>query len=312
MKTCIARVGALAGLVVAGSLVAAQEKPVEPVPPGRGLLFMMDGPFGPEGAGRVVKGQPYSAQTVTEMTQTLADGNRIVQRTEGAVCRDGEGRTRREQTLTGMGPVPFDRAMRGRQIITIDDVVAGVQYALDPQDKTARQLPRWSSEPRPDEGPPRPGAPRTRLRAPDGDPADAPAPARESFATKVIEGFEADGVHTAVAIAAGDIADAPAPVRESLGTKVIEGFEADGVRTTVTIPAGDIGNEAPIAIVTERWISKDLKVPVLTRFSDPRMGERVYRLTSITRGEPSPQLFAVPPDYKTVAGPGPMRRKHMP
>jgi len=277
VKTCIARVGALAGLVVAGSLVAAQEKPVEPVPPGRGLLFMMDGPFGPEGAGRVVKGQPYSAQTVTEMTQTLADGNRIVQRTEGAVCRDGEGRTRREQTLTGMGPVPFDRAMRGRQIITIDDVVAGVQYALDPQDKTARQLPRWSSEPRPDEGPPRPGAPRTRLRAPDGDPADAPAPARESFATKVIEGFE-----------------------------------ADGVRTTVTIPAGDIGNEAPIAIVTERWISKDLKVPVLTRFSDPRMGERVYRLTSITRGEPSPQLFAVPPDYKTVAGPGPMRRKHMP
>jgi len=30
---------------------------------------------------------------------------------------------------------------------------------------------------------------------------------------------------------------------------------------------------------------------------------RVYRLTAIARGEPSPQLFVVPPDYKTVDGP---------
>ena len=50
------------------------------------------------------------------MTQTLADGNRIVERTEGAVYRDGEGRTRREHTFTGMGPMPLGAAMRGRQV----------------------------------------------------------------------------------------------------------------------------------------------------------------------------------------------------
>jgi hypothetical protein len=78
--------------------------------------FMIEGPFGPEGVGRVVTGKPYSAQTVTEMTQTLADGNRIVQRTEGAVYRDAEGRTRREHTFTGMGPLPLGAAIRGRQV----------------------------------------------------------------------------------------------------------------------------------------------------------------------------------------------------
>src|SRR3979409_2020355 len=71
---------------------------------------------GPEGAGntftfvnsefsfdRLVKGAPYSAQAVTEMTQILSDGNRIVNTSSAAVYRDGEGRTRREQTLKAIG-----------------------------------------------------------------------------------------------------------------------------------------------------------------------------------------------------------------
>ena len=92
------------------------------------------------------------------------------------------------------------------------------------------------------------------------------------------------------------------PVREALGTKAIEGLEAEGSRTVITIPAGEAGNDLPIEIVNERWFSKELQVPVLMRFVDPRMGERVYRLTAIARGEPSPQLFVVPPDNKTVDG----------
>jgi hypothetical protein len=259
-------------LVVAlGVAVGAYEDP--PPPPGPPHAFLMDEPF--EGhPGGIVKGQPFSAQTVTEMTQTLADGNRIVQRTEGAVYRDGEGRTRRENTFTGMGPMPFGPAMKGRQVITIDDVVAGVQYALDPGDKTVRELPRWNHR-RGGDGPPKqPGAPATRMPERTGD---------------------------------------QTPVRESLGTKAIEGLDAEGTRMTVTIPAGQIGNEAPIVVVSERWVSKDLQVPVLTRFSDPRMGERVHRLTSITRGEPSPQLFVVPSDYTKAAAPErPMRQKRTP
>src|SRR5437899_11055346 len=44
-----------------------------------------------------VKGAPYSADTIIESSQTLADGNHINHSTTGKVYRDGEGRTRREQ-----------------------------------------------------------------------------------------------------------------------------------------------------------------------------------------------------------------------
>lgn len=53
--------------------------------------------------GKLVKGAPYSAQAVTETTQTLGDGNRIVNKSTAALYRDGEGRTRREQSLRAIG-----------------------------------------------------------------------------------------------------------------------------------------------------------------------------------------------------------------
>lgn len=36
---------------------------------------------------------------------------------------------------------------------------------------------------------------------------------------------------------------------------------------------------------------------VMTRHSDPRSGETVYRLTNINRAEPDRSLFEVPADY---------------
>jgi hypothetical protein len=53
---------------------------------------------------RVVEGAPYAAQAVTEHVQTLADGNRIVNRNTGSVYRDSLGRTRRVQTPPPIGP----------------------------------------------------------------------------------------------------------------------------------------------------------------------------------------------------------------
>jgi TonB family protein len=87
---------------------------------------------------------------------------------------------------------------------------------------------------------------------------------------------------------------------------MIEGVEAEGKRTTVTIPAGDIGNEQAIDIVNERWYSSELQTVVMTKQSDPRFGETVYRLANIDRSEPDKSLFQVPADYtiKTSDGPG--------
>jgi hypothetical protein len=85
--------------------------------------------------------------------------------------------------------------------------------------------------------------------------------------------------------------------KEDLGTQIIEGVSANGTRHTFTIPAGQIGNERPIEIVDERWYSKDLQTFVMTRHTDPRSGETVYRLTNINRSEPDHSLFEVPADY---------------
>src|SRR5258705_13307653 len=89
--------------------------------------------------GKVVKGAPYSAQAVTETTQTLSDGNRIINKSTATVYRDSEGRTRREQILRVMGP--FAAAGEPPQTIFINDPVAGVNYALDTRLKVAHKMP---------------------------------------------------------------------------------------------------------------------------------------------------------------------------
>jgi hypothetical protein len=91
-------------------------------------------------------------------------------------------------------------------------------------------------------------------------------------------------------------------VATSLGTQTVNGVQAEGTRYTRTIPAGAIGNQKPIVITTERWFSADLRTVVLTKRSDPRMGETVTQLTNIQRSEPDATLFRVPSDYTVKQG----------
>jgi hypothetical protein len=84
--------------------------------------------------GKVVTGKPYSASSTTEIVQTLSDGNRIVQHSSSIIYRDGEGRTRREQTFPS-----FD-GKTGETKIFIDDPVAKTAYVLDPHEKIAHTV----------------------------------------------------------------------------------------------------------------------------------------------------------------------------
>jgi hypothetical protein len=72
---------------------------------------------------------------------------------------------------------------------------------------------------------------------------------------------------------------------------------ANGLRSTTTIAAGDIGNLQPIKVVSEQWYSPDLQVLVMTKHTDPRSGETIYKLQNIVRAEPDRSLFTVPADY---------------
>lgn len=234
--------------------------------------------------GKVVKGLPYSAQAITETTRTLSDGNRVMHKSTASIYRDGEGRTRREQELGAVGP--WAVSGEPQQTIFINDPVAGVNYILDPRTHIARKtpFPFVKIEPLP------PGESTNAVRG--GEPwvsVRVESNILTSPASPAGEGAQTQELHIGP--------DSQKGTTESLGKQTIEGVEAEGTRTTVTIPAGQIGNEQPIHIVWEKWYSPELQVVVMTKHSDPFVGETVYRLTNIVRGEPSRALFEVPADY---------------
>jgi len=262
-----------------------------PPPPGDFLFMSTEMAIG----GKIVKGAPYSAQAVSESTQTLSDGNRIVNKTIASVYRDSEGRTRREQTLKAIGP--FANGGEAQQTVFIDDPVAGTSYMMNPRTHDAHKMPpmRFKFETRVPpptseggnvtvEAPP-PGA-RERMRM-DRMSIERAEVVRGGPEPRFVWGW---GNHEARS--------------EPLGKQNIEGVEAEGTRSTVTIPAGEIGNERPIEIVNERWYSADLQTVVMSRHSDPRLGETTYRLTNIDRSEPAKSLFEVPADFKIRGGAG--------
>lgn len=229
-----------------------------------------------------VKNAPYSATAVTEVEQTLGDGNRIHQKTRSQLARDREGRTRKELNLAAVGPLAVGGTTP--KMIFLQDPVAGTSYHLDTESKIARKLPRPTELglPVPVKG--------KRIERVEDFFAVAPAPGPEGMVPHRIAIKPLGGVGMVVK-------GMPAPRSEDLGIQVLEGVRAQGTRTTATIPAGAIGNEKPIVTVSERWFSPDLGVVVMSKHSDPRLGTTTYRLTDLVRNDPAPALFQVPSDY---------------
>ena len=64
-------------------------------------------------------------------------GNRIHTAENSNICRDSEGRTRREASLNLLGAGPQASAPK---LITILDPVAGVRYMLDSENKVAHKM----------------------------------------------------------------------------------------------------------------------------------------------------------------------------
>ncbi|MCI0412354.1 hypothetical protein L0222_06070 [bacterium] len=229
--------------------------------------------------GKVIKGAPYSAEAITERTQTLGDGNRIVHKNAAKVFRDTEGRTRREQQLDAIGN--WEASEDPPRRIFIQDPVGKIHYVLEPENQIARKIKMDGL--------------KMKRAAKPGD--------------EEMEAFEMHAPHpmgpghfTKEVMIRKSLSDKDAK-KESLGKQTIEGLVVEGTRTTITIPAGEMGNELPIQIVSERWYSPDLQTNVLTRHNDPRFGETVYQLTRIGRGEQDRSLFEVPQGYKVETGP---------
>jgi hypothetical protein len=94
----------------------------------------------------------------------------------------------------------------------------------------------------------------------------------------------------------------PQVSRESLGTDTVDGLLIQGTHATTVYPAGWFGNDRPITVVRENWVSPELRVEVRSKVSDPRTGEFTRQLTNISRSQPDPSLFQVPAGYEVIDG----------
>ncbi|HET6181015.1 MAG TPA: hypothetical protein VFE61_29120 [Candidatus Sulfotelmatobacter sp.] len=228
----------------------------------------------------IVKNQPYQAQAVTEVKQTLADGTHITQTTTATVARDSDGRTVRIQKLSTIGP--WKSASNSSQadaptLTTIFDPVAQTHTDYNSDSNVAHVL------------------------AMPALPAKAQATgATNGFAvTSAGPGGGGPGNVTFAFKARAEAGEAPnGDVKtESMGDKAIDSIPVTGTRTTNTIPAGTIGNDKDIVITRETWYSPDLKLVLQTTQTDPRFGETTYSLTNVERSEPDLTMFQIPAGY---------------
>jgi hypothetical protein len=168
--------------------------------------------------------------------------------------------------VTVTGFAPLAAAGAAKSFIVINDPVAGTNFVLHPDTKVAEKM----------------GRPFGGMKGSAKDAIKGKRQAREEQE-----------------IAAGNLK------KEDLGTQTIGGISAQGTRVTRTIPAGQMGNEKPIYIVHETWFSNDLQMVVMSKRTNPWIGETTYTLTNIQRKEPAAELFAVPSDFTvTQRGPG--------
>jgi hypothetical protein len=212
--------------------------------------------------GKLVKGAPFSATSTSTTAQTLQNGTTINRTAQGAIFRDSEGRSRREVSFSGVGPLEATGGTH--KMVAIFDPVAGVHYMLNPDKKIAHKMTL-----------PAKGA---------GNPDKA-----QAFQQKMQARQQQEEASGALKI-------------ESLGTQMVNGVNAEGTRTTHTIAAGVIGNDNAIQVVSERWFAPDLQTVVKSTRTDPRFGTTTFSLTNIQKAEPAATLFAVPADYAVQAG----------
>lgn len=166
--------------------------------------------------GNPIKGAPYSADAVTEMTQTLPDGSHIVNRSASTLFRDSEGRERREESIARLGA--WNAEGEPARAVFISDPVAKVTYSLDANAHTAQKMPLPVAGPM--------DAGKMTVRAFGGGEMPPPPAGRHQVMIYSERTVTTTGASSA---------KSPAKV-EQLGTQTIEGVQAQGTRTTVTIP----------------------------------------------------------------------------
>ena len=213
----------------------------------------------------LVAGAPFSGVVEVQSVTAFADGNRIVRSNSMRYFRDGQGRTRTEREgLTLEGSLAA-----GGPTIVINDPVSGERVDLMPKFKTANEF---------------------KFRGGVVSPAAAVAAVSESSPPFALLGL-------GMALGANQATEASTSTT-SLGQKDINGLTTTGSRIVRTIPVGVLGNEKPINVTIEEWVSPDLGMVVQFTETSSVGGSVTFSLNQVVRAEPDPSLFTVPTDYK--------------
>lgn len=138
---------------------------------------------------------PFSAEIVIENTRRLFDGSTVTKSSRGAIYRDKEGRTRREQPLENIGGFNVVGENGSSQMLVfINDFPGRTHYFLDLNRRVARKNP----------------LPENRPFLPE---PEAKGGKTESLGTKTIEGVTVEGTRTTFEIPVGQLGnDKPIPV----------------------------------------------------------------------------------------------------
>lgn len=282
------------------------------------------------GRGRAVKNAPYSAEVISEQLTTLADGNQIANKTVSMSYRDSAGRTRQEMRSPngGVTVVTIRDAANGSTLILRPEQKTATRIGSPDEiariaaerARAAGEVARAAGERAQAAGErARAAGERARIhaeqmRGAEGDQVfikriertegEEGRRIREDVRIRVTRDMAgghpmpgAERFGPMIAGAFGDMKWSSKASSKDLGAKEIDGVKAQGKLRSYEIPAGEIGNRNAIVVSTETWYSPELQVTLLSKHSDPRSGERIYRLANLKREEPAPALFTVPSDY---------------
>jgi len=149
--------------------------------------------------GKLVTGAPFSATSTSTTTQTLQDGTNINRTMQGAIYRDSQGRSRREVTFTGVGPLAATGGTH--KMVAIFDPVAGMHYMLNPDKKVAYKTPMAAKAGTADKA----QKFQQKMQARQQQEEASGALKVESLGTQMINGVNTEGTRTTHTIAAGAI-----------------------------------------------------------------------------------------------------------
>jgi hypothetical protein len=90
----------------------------------------------------------------------------------------------------------------------------------------------------------------------------------------------------------------PQVSQKELAHDVVDGMAVRHGRESITFSPNSSGKSSAHGMVTDYWFSQELQAFILVKRSGPGKSQHTVKLSDISRGEPDPSLFTVPPGYQ--------------